>query len=144
MRSRRLDETDGLVTYALVFDTGDEVNETLLAFAREQKVDSAHFTGIGALTDVVLGYFQWDRKAYKRIPVDEQVEVLTLAGDIALENGEPKVHAHVVIGKSDGSAYGGHLLEARVRPTLEVILVESPTPLRRTYDAETGLALIDL
>jgi predicted DNA-binding protein with PD1-like motif len=80
MRSRRLDETNGLVSYALVFDTGDEVNETLLAFAREHRVDNAHFTGIGALTDVVLGYFEWESKEYKRIPVHEQVEVVSLVG----------------------------------------------------------------
>ena len=116
MRSRRLDETDGLVTYALVFDTGDEVNETLLAFAREQKVDSAHFTGIGALTDVVLGYFQWDSKKYKRIPVREQVEVVSLVGNIARSpEGGPALHAHIVIGKSDGMAMGGHLLGGHPR-----------------------------
>ena len=143
MRSRRLDETDGLVTYALVFDTGDEVNETLLAFAREQKVDSAHFTGIGALTDVVLGYFQWDSKKYKRIPVREQVEVVSLVGNIARSpEGGPALHAHIVIGKSDGMAMGGHLLGGDVRPTLEVALTESPAHLQRAIDPETGLALL--
>ena len=143
MRGQRIDAGRER-TFAIIFDTGDEVHAGLLAFAREQQLGGSHFTAIGAFSSVTLGYFEWDRKAYKRIPVDEQVEVLALTGDIALEHGEPKVHAHVVIGRSDGSAYGGHLLEARVRPTLEVILVESPTHLRRTYDTETGLALIDL
>jgi predicted DNA-binding protein with PD1-like motif len=143
MRSRRLNETDGLVTYALVFDTGDEVSETLLAFAREQAVDSAHFTGIGALTDVVLGYFEWDSKEYKRIPVREQVEVVSLVGNIARSpEGGPALHAHIVIGKSDGMAMGGHLLGGHVRPTLEVALTESPAHLQRAIDPETGLALL--
>jgi uncharacterized protein len=93
---------------------------------------------------VTLGFFERDRKDYKRIMIDEQVKVLSLIGDIALEDDEPKVHAHVVVGKSDGSAHGGHLLEARVWPTLEVILVESPQHLRRKMDQETGLALIRL
>lgn len=131
-------------TFAIIFDTGDDPMAGLRAFAREQQLRGSHFTGIGAFSSVTLGYFQWDRKTYKHIPIYEQVEVLALTGDIALENGEPKVHAHVVIGKADGSAHGGHLLEAHVRPTLEVILVESPTSLRRTYDPNAGLALIDL
>jgi predicted DNA-binding protein with PD1-like motif len=143
MRSRRLDDTNGLATYALVFDTGDEVNETLLAFAREHKVGSAHFTGIGALTDVELGYFEWDRKEYKRIPVREQVEVVSLVGNIALSpEGGPALHAHIVVGKSDGTAMGGHLLGGHVRPTLEVALTESPAHLQRAIDPETGLALL--
>ena len=70
---------------------------------------------------------------------------MSLVGNITLEeNGEPKVHAHVVVGRRDGTAHGGHLLEAHVRPTLEVILIESPAPLRRKMNAEVGLALIDL
>jgi Fe-S oxidoreductase len=54
------------------------------------------------------------------------------------------VHAHVVLGKSDGSAHGGHLLEAHVRPTLEVTLAEAPRYLHRKHDPESGLALIRL
>jgi predicted DNA-binding protein with PD1-like motif len=76
--------------------------------------------------------------------VEEQVEVLSLVGDIALEGGQPRVHAHVVVGKRDGTAHGGHLLDARVRPTLEVILVQPPAHLRRRYDPDSRLALIDL
>ena len=70
--------------------------------------------------------------------------MLSLIGNVALVGDEPKVHAHVVVGKRDGTAHGGHLLEASVWPTLEVILVESPEHLRRKMDKETGLALISL
>jgi predicted DNA-binding protein with PD1-like motif len=130
-------------TYAVIFDTGDEVASGLLAFAREQRLSGSHLTAIGAFRDVTLGYFDWQTKDYKKILVREQVEVLSLVGDIALkEDGTPQLHAHVVVGKSDGSAWGGHLVEAHVRPTLEVIVVESPEHLRRKHDPETGLALI--
>ena len=85
------------------------------------------------------------RKEYEKIPIEEQVEVLSLVGDIASKgDGEPQVHAHVVLGRSDGMTRGGHLLEAYVRPTLEVVLVESPEHLRREWDEEVGLALIRL
>lgn len=131
-------------TFAVVFDNGDDVLENLSAFAKEHRLTAAEFTGIGALSNLVLGYFDWQEKDYKRIPIDEQVEVLNLTGNIALADGEPKLHPHIVVGKADGTAHGGHLLEARVRPTLEVIVTESPTHLRRRSDPETGLALIEL
>jgi hypothetical protein len=132
-------------TFVLVFDKGDDPVESLGAFAREHEVGAAQFTGIGAFNDLVVGYFDRGRKEYRRIPIAEQVEVLSLAGDIALdEDGEPQVHAHVVVGKADGSAHGGHLLEAHVWPTLEVVLVQPPQELRKRFDPETGLALISL
>ncbi len=135
--------TDGEQTLAVIFDQGDEVVSTLTRLARERDLSASRFTAIGAFSDVVLGYFDWQRKDYRKIPIDEQVEVLALTGDVSLKDGEPKVHAHVVLGRSDGTTRGGHLLEAHVRPTLEVMLTESPAALRRAYDKESGLALID-
>ena len=131
-------------SYALIFESGDEVMTALTAFARERQLGGAHFTAIGAFSEVTLGYFDRARKDYKRMPLAEQVEVLSLIGDIALDSaGAPKVHAHVVVGLSDGVARGGHLLAGRVWPTLEVVLVQSPAHLRKRYDPESGLALID-
>jgi predicted DNA-binding protein with PD1-like motif len=141
VRSKVLDES-GEITHAIIFDTGEEPVSQLTRFAEKHDITAARFTAIGAFSDVVVGYFDWDRKDYLRIPIHEQVEVLSLVGDIAVADGKPKLHAHVVLGKRDGSAHGGHLLEARVRPTLEVLLTESPAWLRRRHDAETGLALI--
>jgi len=142
MKSTLLDAT-GPRTWVLIFDKGDEPVAGLTAFAKAQKLGAAHFTAIGAFSDVTLGYFDRAKRDYKKIPLHEQVEVLSLLGDIALDNGEPKVHAHVVVGRADGEARGGHLLEAHVWPTLEVVLVESPRHLRKRHDPETGLALID-
>jgi len=140
----KLIQEQGERTFAVIFETGDELAGGLLEFARRQRLAGSHFTGIGAFSDGVLGYFDWETKEYRKIPVREQVEVLSLVGDVALDKGEPKIHAHVVVGKADGTAHGGHLLEAHVRPTLEVILTESPRHLRRTHDPESGIALINL
>lgn len=131
-------------TWAIIFSDGEDPAEGLLNFAREQKLSASQFTAIGAFSEVELGFFEMDKQDYKRIPIHEQVEVLSFLGDITRgdEHG-PKVHAHVVLGKADGTAWGGHLMSARVRPTLEVILTESPTHLRRVHDSRTGLALID-
>jgi len=142
MRSRELDSGAGDRTHILVFETDDEVMSGLLDFASQAGVTAAHFTAIGAFSNAVLAWFDWEKKDYRKILIREQVEVLMLGGDIALKDGEPQVHAHVVLGKSDGTAHGGHLMEAHVRPTLEVILTETPARLRRQVDAQSGLALI--
>lgn len=132
-------------TWAVVLDPGDEPVACLTRFAREQKLDAARFTAIGAFSDAVVAFFDLQSKRYEHIPVREQVEVLSLIGDVALdEKGEPKLHAHVVLGRRDGSTCGGHLIEARVQPTLEVMLTEPPSWLRRRVDAATGLPLIRL
>jgi predicted DNA-binding protein with PD1-like motif len=143
MRSKLISE-DAQRTYAVVLETGDEAVSCLTEFARKHRLSASQFTALGAFRDCVLGYFDWEKKDYTRIPIDEQVEVLALVGGIALNDGEPKLHPHVVVGKADGTAHGGHLLEAHVRPTLEVIITESPAHLQRCSDPETGLALIRL
>lgn len=143
MRAKALDGGTGR-TWALILDKGDEVVSSLLAFATQQQLTAARFTAIGAFREATLGYFDWASKRYEKISVHEQVEVLSLVGDVALEGDKPKIHAHVVLGKRDGSAHGGHLLEAHVRPTLEVMLTESPAHLRRMFDPESGLALIEI
>lgn len=143
MKTKMLSESQGQRTIALIFETGDDVMRELTAFAKEKRLAGSHFTAIGAFEKATLGYFDWQQKDYSKIPVEEQVEVVALVGDVALgPQGEPKIHAHVVLGRRDGSALAGHLLEARVRPTLELILTESPAHLQRMHDAETGLALI--
>lgn len=135
---------EGATTYALIFDKGDEFISGLTSFASEHNLAAGHFTAIGAFSEVVLGYFDRQVKDYKKIPIKEQVEALSLVGDIALKGVKPQVHAHLVVGKADGTAHGGHVIEAHVWPTLEVILSESPRHLCRKFDPQTGLALIDL
>ena len=141
MRAKLLNDK-GERVYAVIFETGEDPVQGLTRFAEEQNLSASSFTAIGAFSEATLGYFDWEKKDYERIPVGEQVEVLAVVGDIALEGEKKKVHAHVVLGRRDGSACGGHLLAAKVRPTLEVIVTESPSYLRRVQDPASGLALI--
>jgi predicted DNA-binding protein with PD1-like motif len=113
-------------------------------FVRENEVEAASITAIGAFRDALLGYFDWPAKQYRKIVVDEQVEVLSLIGDVAVANEGPSLHLHAVLGRADSSVVGGHLLEAHARPTLEVILVQAPSYLRKFRDATTGLPLITI
>jgi len=132
-------------TFVLVFETNDELAGILHAFASEQKLASASFKAIGALSSVKLGWLNWETKQYEpSVSLDEQVELVSLIGDIAFKDGEPQVHAHAVVGKRDGTAHGGHLLQARVRPTCEVVLTESPAHLKKEFDPAAGIALIKL
>jgi uncharacterized protein len=131
-------------TWALVLDAGDEAASSIARFAKEKGLRGSHFTAIGAFEKVTLGYFDWEKKEYRKIPTREQVEVLSMIGDIAVENGEPKMHAHVVVGKRDGTTLGGHLMDAIVRPTLEIILTESPSEMQKKFDPASQLALIAL
>ena len=142
MRSQLLHEAHGERTWAVVFETGDEMVEGLRTFAGEQRLSAAQITGIGAFSDVVLKYFSWEKKDYEEIPVHEQVEVASLLGDVAESDDGPVIHVHLVIGKRDGSAMAGDVARAHVRPTLEVVVREAPAHLRRRHDPQSGLALI--
>ena len=143
MRARLLSTAGGVRTFAVVFGTGDDPVGGLEAFAREHRISGAQLTGLGAFSRVTVGYFDWQQKDYREIAFDEQVEVLALTGNIGLKDDGPALHIHVVLGTAEGHARGGHLLKAGVRPTLEVIVTETPAYLQRRFDPETGLHLID-
>ena len=144
MKSKLLHDENGLKTFALVFDQDDEVQESLLRFATENGLRGTQVTAIGGFSEVTLAFFDRQEKSYQEIPVKEQVEVISFLGNIVEKDGDPMLHAHAVVGKRDGTTRGGHFLNGRVWPTLEMIVIETPVRLRRLKDEETGLPLIDL
>jgi predicted DNA-binding protein with PD1-like motif len=145
MKTKLLHESDGKRTFAVILGTGDEALSCLKAFATKELLGGAQITAIGALSQARLTYFDWETKAYQPIEVSEQVEVASLVGDVAMgPDGTQSVHVHAVLGRRDGAALAGHLEEAYVRPTLEIIVTEMPAHLCKAKDAETGLALIKL
>lgn len=131
-------------TYVVVLQPGDEVTKVLAEFAGAQQLSAAQVTAIGAFERATVGWFDRQSAEYHPIYVDEQCEVLSLLGDVALGAEGPQLHLHAVLGLSDGHTRGGHLLAGHVWPTLEVIISESPAELRKTYRPEVGLALIDI
>ena len=144
MKSTLIDQHAGLRTFVVVLETGDEAVTSLTAFATGQRLGGSHLTAIGAFSRAVVAYFAWPTKRYQHVSIDEQVEVLSLVGDITADHDAPQLHAHVVLGKSDATAHGGHLIEGIVRPTLEIVVTELPRSLHRRVDRESGLALIDV
>jgi uncharacterized protein len=145
MQTKLLDRDGGRRTFAVILKTGDEAVRCLQDFAVRERLSAAQITAIGAFSGAKLAYFDWESKSYKPIPVPEQVEVASFAGDVAIgEDGKPTLHVHAVLGRRDGSALAGHLLEGNVRPTLEIIVTESPAHLCKKKDPESGLALISV
>ena len=129
--------------FVLLLETGDELVGCIEQFARKNKIVGAQITALGSLSDISLACFDWKTKKYKKaVEIRQQVQVLSFIGDIAHEKGEPKAHCYLVVAKQDGAVYGGHLLQAHVRPALEVILMEASQYFQRRYDPDSGLALI--
>jgi len=145
MKSKLVAETSGQRTFVVVLDPGEEAFAALSAFAGQKGIAGASLTAIGAFEKATVGWFDFGSKSYRKIPVGEQCEVLSAIGDIAVDDsGKASLHVHAVLGLSDGSTRGGHLVEGIVRPTLEVTVTESPVHLRRTKRPGLGIALIDL
>ena len=145
MKSRELVNASGLRLWIAVLDPGDEAKTTLTDFAKNMRIQTASFVAVGAFERVTVGYFDWQKKAYQPIALNEQVEVLSFIGDIVKdENDEPALHAHTVVGRFDGTTRGGHFLEGIVRPTLEVAFTETPRHLVRRKRLGLNIPLIDL
>ena len=143
MQVKLLSDANGQKDYAVIFRPGDEPFAGLTEFAEKYHVRSAHFTGIGGFSDAKLGWFDLGRKMFRVHSVSQQVEVVSLIGDIALLDGKPQVHMHCVVALEDGTTRGGHVLDAHVNPLLEVFVTADPTPLVKKRDPSRGLTLIE-
>jgi predicted DNA-binding protein with PD1-like motif len=143
MQVKLLKDTPDEQVYAVIFHKGDEALSGLTDFAIKYKIGDAHFTGIGATSSATLAWLDLSKKIYHRIPVSEQVEVLSMIGDIAAFNGTPIVHTHTVLGRYNGSTVGGHVFELNVNPTLEVFVTANKTALTKKPDDASGMKLID-
>jgi uncharacterized protein len=144
MKSKRVAPQQHTQIHVVVLETGEEAFAALTRFASESGISAASLTAIGAFERATVGWFDLASKSYRKIEVDEQCEVLSAIGDIAVgDDGKPSLHIHIVLGLADGSTRGGHLMAGTVRPTLEAILTEVPATLRRKKRADLGIALID-
>src|ERR1700761_2570136 len=145
MKSTTISGDAGSKTRVAILDSGEEAFATLTNFANESGVAAASLTAIGAFEKATIGWFDFDKKTYRKIEVDQQCEVLSAIGDVAVgDDGQASLHVHVILGLADGTTRGGHLMKGTVRPTLEVVLTDTPTHLRRTKNADIGIALIDI
>lgn len=143
MKAKVVQDAD-VVTYVVVCDPGDEAVSALTQFVRSEQLEAAQVTAVGAFQRATVGWFDPAARQYRRIPVDEQCELLSLIGDVAMGEDGPILHVHATLGLSDGTTRGGHLLEGLVNPTLEAVVTETPAELRKVMRPDIGIALIDL
>jgi len=145
MKSQLVSDTADAQVHVVILDSGEEAFAALTKSANDKKLAAASLTAIGAFEKATVGWFDLASKSYRKIEVAEQSEVLSAVGDVATgDDGKPSLHVHIVLGLSDGTTRGGHLLAGTVRPTLEVVLTEVPSKLRRKKRADLGIALIDI
>jgi predicted DNA-binding protein with PD1-like motif len=145
MKSTNIASDAGAETRVVILESGEEAFAALTKFANDAGLTAASLTAIGAFENATVGWFDFEKKMYRKIEVGQQCEVLSAIGDVAVGyDGKSSLHVHVVLGLSDGTTRGGHLLEGKVRPTLEVVLIDTPAKLRRKKRADIGIALIDL
>ena len=145
MKSFAISQDAASQTHLIVLDSGEEAFAALTRFVNAENITAASISAIGAFQKATVGWFDLASKSYRKIAVDEQCEVLSAIGDVAVgDDGKASLHIHIVLGLADGSTRGGHFLEGTVRPTLEVMLTEAPVKLRRRKRADLGIALIDL
>ena len=144
MQSRLVSRPGETRIWFAVLETSEEVKQQLLALVEQEKISAASFVALGAFEKATIAYFDWEKKNYQPIPVTQQVEVITLIGDVVPdEKNKPALHAHTILGLPDGTTRGGHLMEGHVRPTLEVTVTETPAHLVRRKQPGLGVALIE-
>lgn len=159
MRHTLLDSQDGRRRFVLVLDAGEEALGAIRRFAVAERLAGSSISGIGAFARCTFGHFDPETRDFTRNTIDAQAEVLALIGNIAApgapadddgdDDGDgdnpaegPLLHVHCVVGLRDASARGGHLVEGIVRPTMELMIEESPTHMQRGHDRASGLVLL--
>ena len=135
MERKLLDDTNILVR----LDPDDEICAALMQVVSEEHIELAKVQGLGAVKRVVMGVYNVTTQQYKANTVEGVFEMLSLTGTLDTMNEAPYSHLHIVIGDEQGHAYGGHLNEAVVSATAEIVITKLPGKIDREKSAETGL-----
>lgn len=131
-------------TYIIRLFKGEKIIEALTKFLTEQKITSAYLLGIGAVSEAELAHYDLEKKKYSSKKFNEQLEIINMTGNIALLEGKPMIHTHIALGDKGMKVLGGHLKEATVAATCEIILKTFEENLEREHDPEIGLNLLKL
>lgn len=130
--------------YLVRCDIGEELVSTLAGFAAKNNIQSGTVMGIGAVKNVVLGYFNPTNKEYQRKELDNTYELLSLSGNFARKDNETILHCHAAISDYGFEVFGGHLFSAVVAVTGEFYIRPGGIEVNRAPDKSTGLNLINL
>jgi predicted DNA-binding protein with PD1-like motif len=125
--------------HIILIERGERIIEKLTAYCKEHKISAGFFTGIGAVDDAEIAHYIVDNKKYSSKVYKEPMEICTMSGNISIMDGEPYIHAHIILGKENFSVIGGHLKEATVHAVCEVYLVEVAKKIERKRQESIGL-----
>ncbi len=126
-------------TLILRLERGEEIVSALKSLQKKENIPSAAFSGIGATDSATIGVYRMAEKRYEAVELSGDMEIAALTGNLTADGeGEPYVHAHIVLGNGR-NAYAGHLNSAVVSATAEIFVFATDVPVSRRFDAETGL-----
>lgn len=126
------------------FESGEQVAASLLAWLKAEGIGFATMTGLGAVSSATVSYWNGETEEYEQHDLDDQMEVVSLIGNVSIKEGEPFTHIHVTLGRRDLSIIGGHLNDATVLPNLELWVRPEAQAVERTLDESCGLYLMHL
>lgn len=130
--------------YVAMLEPGEEILSTLSSFAETQTIGSAALQGIGAATELTIGYFDREKRNYVKKTLVGEYEVLSLTGTISFFDGSPWVHTHIVVAGPGFETIGGHLFSGKVTVTIELVLTVSQKRVDRKEDPATGFRYLAL
>jgi predicted DNA-binding protein with PD1-like motif len=139
MRFQRLGER-----YQIRFESGEQVAASLLVWLEAEGIGYATMTGLGAVSGATVSYWNSETREYEQHQLDEQMEIVSLIGNVSIKEGQPFTHIHVTLGRRDLSIVGGHFNDAIVHPNLEVWVRPEAQAVERTLDESCGLYLMHL
>lgn len=130
--------------YIIRLKRGELVNKSLKKFCQKESIKNGAIWAIGSVDDPILAHYQVDTKKYSEKKFKGVFEVAPLTGNVGLYEEQPLIHNHILVSDESMQAFAGHLVEAKVSATLEVILIKFDSKLTKSNDQETGLKLYDL
>lgn len=133
---------DGL--WVIVLKKGEKLIEKLKEFLEKENIKSGYLSGIGAVSSVELAHYNLQEKRYTTKKFDEPLEIVSLLGNVAMKEEEKIIHCHIAVGTNKMNLYGGHLIEASVAATCEIVFNEFEVPVNKKKDPNTGLNLITI
>jgi len=134
----------GTDKYVLRLESGDDILQSLRQFAAKKRLGASLLEGIGSLSKVKLGHYDFKTKQYKYEAFEDDLEIVNLAGNIATMNSQPLPHVHVTLGRRDFSVIGGHLDEGSSANMVEIGIWKLPGKLLKAKDEAIGLNVLQL
>lgn len=124
---------------------GADLLEEITGICRDNNIRMGRVEAIGAVSGARLGYYNQEVREYEYFTAEQPLEIVAMKGNISLKDGEPMVHAHVVLSDENGDAFGGHLAAGTIIFACEcVIEVFDGAVLERKPDDQTGLPLWEM